>query len=84
MRQLSEVLFRVSENAGGPGGGAACVHVCVCGDVHMWPVCSVTSLVYTGGLRPICLFTGEMLSLPPPGKNGMQFLDGMPQAWSRV
>lgn len=46
------------------------MHACVClfGDRHMWPVCSVTSLVYTGGLCPLCLFTGEMLSLPTPGK----------------
>lgn len=27
--------------------------------VPMWPVCYVTLLVYTGGLCPICLFTGE-------------------------
>ena len=39
----------------------------------MWPVGSVTLLVYTGGWCPTGLFTGEQLSLPPPGKMECNF-----------
>lgn len=34
----------------------------------MWPMGSVTLLVYTEGWCPTGLFTSEQLSLPPPGK----------------
>lgn len=34
----------------------------------MWPVGSITLLVYPGGWYPTGLFTGELLSLLPPGK----------------
>lgn len=65
MRQLQSA-FLVLEHAGGPGEPQ---HVCVCVWRHAHVVSVfVTPLVYTRGLCPICLFTGEMLSLPSLGK----------------
>lgn len=34
----------------------------------MWPVGSISLLVYAGGWYPTDLYTGELLSLLPPGK----------------
>lgn len=59
------------------------VHVCVFGDTHMWPVCSDFACLHWGLVSHMSVYRGDVVTAAS-WKNGMQFLDGMPQAWSRV